>query len=216
MYLSKLCLNPRHPLARRDISNPYEMHSTLSWVFEECEVRRFLWRLERGRDPTRPTLLLQSIALPPWDRLQARDGYSGYLREEPQTKRFVLPERVQAGQVFRFRLQANATVTRGGKRYGLRSERDQIAWLERQGEHHGFRLLYYEAGAGTRIPSCQVTSAERRAFRKRRQDPPIVLWSVTYDGYLQVTDPRGLQQALVNGLGHGKALGLGLLSIAPA
>jgi CRISPR system Cascade subunit CasE len=39
---------------------------------------------------------------------------------------------------------------------------------------------------------------------------------VQFDGFLSVEDPAQLGQALVNGIGHGKALGLGMLSLAPA
>lgn len=214
MYLSKLVLNPRHPLARRDLSNPYELHSTLSRVFEATPDERVLWRVERGRPNSAPIVLVQSHQQPAWERVQQREGYEGYLLEA-QTKPYTLPDRLVAGQVLRFRLEANPTVTRAGKRHGLMREEQQVAWLERQGAQHGFSLLYYETDDGRRVPSCRVTAAERRVFRKRQTDTSIVLWAVTYDGYLRVTDPAALRNAIAKGIGHGKGLGLGLLSIAP-
>lgn len=215
MYLSKLVLNPRHPLARRDLANPYELHSTLSWVFEATPNERVLWRVERGRLDSLPVVLVQSHQAPMWERLQEREGYAGYFLAPPQTKPYTLPERLAAGQVLRFRLEANPTVTRAGKRHGLRREDEQIAWLERQGARHGFSLLYYETEDGRKIPSCRVTSAERRRFRKRQTGAYIVLWAVTYDGYLKVSNPVALRDAIAKGLGHAKGLGMGLLSIAP-
>ena len=45
------------------------------------------------------------------------------------------------GQLLRFRLRANPTVTRAGKRHGLTSQGAQLAWLQRQGERGGFQLV---------------------------------------------------------------------------
>ena len=215
MYLSKLILNPRHPLARRDLANPYELHSTLAWVFEEHTDERLLWRVERRRLGAGPVVLVQSRHVPRWERLEAREEYRGYLLREAQWKAYTLPDRLAAGQVLRFRLEANPTVTRNGKRHGLVRPEQQVRWLERQGARHGFRLLYAELPEG-KLPNCRVTAVERRRFRKRQTGQLIVLLAVTYDGYLQVTDPAALRQAIGQGLGHGKGLGLGLLSIAPA
>lgn len=39
--------------------------------------------------------------------------------------------------------------------------------------------------------------------------------SVLYDGVLTVVDPDTLGAALQTGIGHGKVMGLGLLSVAP-
>lgn len=203
MYLSKLVLNLRHPWVRRDLGNPYEMHSTLAWLFEDPKAARPLWRLESLRPPV---ILLQSVLPPDFDRLRNRDGYEGYFREPPQSKpygRFL--DRLTRGQVLRFRLEANPTVTRAGKRHGLRRVEDQIGWLHRQAQRCGFEIL-----------GATVSRVERRSFPKRGREVVIVLLAVRFDGYLRVRDPELFREAVVNGIGHGKALGLGLLSIAPA
>jgi len=38
---------------------------------------------------------------------------------------------------------------------------------------------------------------------------------VLYDGILKVTEPDKFTDALETGIGHGKIMGLGLLSVAP-
>jgi CRISPR system Cascade subunit CasE len=43
----------------------------------------------------------------------------------------------------------------------------------------------------------------------------IRVYAVLFDGLLTVTDPETFRVALRTGVGHGKAMGLGLLSIAP-
>lgn len=201
MYLSRLILNPRHPKARRDLANPYEMHRTIAWLFEDPKVARPLWRLE---SPRLQVVLLQSTVPPDFTRLQGRDGYQGYFAQAPEAKPYGLPDRLYTGQVLRFRLEANPTVCRGGNRHGLRRVEEQLLWLRRQAETFGFDVL-----------GASVSRIERRSFTKRTADRPIVLLTVRFDGHLQVRDPQRLRQGIVGGIGHGKALGLGLLSIAP-
>jgi len=39
--------------------------------------------------------------------------------------------------------------------------------------------------------------------------------SALYDGILMVTEPDNFRASLQTGIGHGKAMGLGLISVAP-
>jgi CRISPR system Cascade subunit CasE len=202
MYLSRLVLNLRHRWARRDVANPHEMHSTLLRLFDDPKAARPLWRLE-SMNP--PTVLLQSTQPPDFGRLLTTNGYDGYFACPPQSKPYHLPDGLVEGQVLRFRLEANPTVTRRGKRHGLRRVDEQLVWLHRQAQRHGFDVL-----------AATVSRIERRSFRKRTGGAPIVLLAVRFDGYLQVREPYLLKRAIAQGIGHGKALGCGLLSIAPA
>lgn len=202
VYLSKLVLNLRHRWVRRDLANPHEMHSTLSRLFDDPKAARPLWRLEGMRPPT---VLLQSAQPPDFSRLLATNGYEGYFSVPPHSKPYDLPQRLVEGQVLRFRLEGNPTVTRQGKRHGLRRVDEQLQWLDRQAQRHGFQVL-----------TATVSRVERRSFHKRGADAPIVLLAVRFDGYLQVREPDRLRRAIAQGIGHGKALGYGLLSVAPA
>lgn len=200
MYLSRLVLNPRNPAARRDLANPYELHATLYRAFTEPRAARVLWRLEHLRPPV---VLVQSLEPPDFAAVEQVEGDSPYFLEPPRTKPMAILERLRPGQVLRFRLEANPTVTRGGKRHGLCRVEDQIAWLLRQAAKSGFEVV----GAA-------VTRSERRSFAKRGQPERIVLQVARFDGHLRVLDPARLREAVARGLGHGKALGLGLLSLA--
>ncbi|MFE1130066.1 type I-E CRISPR-associated protein Cas6/Cse3/CasE [Streptomyces albidoflavus] len=53
--------------------------------------------------------------------------------------------------------------------------------------------------------------SDRRATGARRH---VHLRTATYDGLLDVTDPDALRQTLVEGIGHGRAYGCGLLTLA--
>lgn len=201
MYLTKLLLDPTHPQARRDLANAYDMHRTLSRVYAEdahASPQRFLWRLETSTHDT-ATVLVQSAHQGQWQRLESLPGY---LRELSADKQVDLPHWLAAARAYRFRLLANPTVTRDGKRHGLHREDEQLAWLARQAQQHGFAL-----------GSAQRTQDERRIAHKGKQR--LTVHAVRFDGVLHVVDPVPLAQALTAGIGHAKSLGLGLLSLAP-
>jgi CRISPR system Cascade subunit CasE len=204
MYLSKLTLNPQHPQARRDLGDAYEMHRTLSRAYAPCanaSLPRFLWRLEpsTGILPS-ATLLVQSDVSANWSVL---DSMPGYTTEVLGNKPVDLERLIEAGARYRFRLLANPTVTRNGKRYGLTKEEEQYAWLSRQGEKHGFALA-----------ACQRLRNERIETRQGRTNHRITVHSVLFEGLLRATEPAAMRQAVGTGIGHGKALGLGMLSLA--
>ncbi|MCM2329953.1 MAG: type I-E CRISPR-associated protein Cas6/Cse3/CasE [Pseudomonas sagittaria] len=208
MFLSKLVLDPAHPQARRDLANAYEMHRTLSRVYAEgpdSPPARFLWRLEHSSDrlpEEGATVLLQSATPGRWQYLQELPGYARALHPD---KVVPVEQLLQASRSHVFRLCCNPTVTRDGKRYGLLREEEQLAWLARQGRQHGFSPLHVRVGRSERVSHQQRSRGQR-----------ITLQVVQFEGLLRVEEPSQLGQALVNGIGHAKALGLGMLSLAPA
>jgi CRISPR system Cascade subunit CasE len=203
MHLTRLRIDARSAQARRDLSDPYDMHRTLVRAFVSDETQkppRFLWRVDTQAAWSDPVLLVQSSHAADWSVLAALPNY---LKEQQGVEsKFVAPEQLlQAGARYRFRLLANPTVTRDGKRYGLTSEEAQLAWLTRQGGRCGFSV---EAGL--------VTSSD--VLHSRKGDLRISLQRACFEGVLQAVDIQALEGALLAGIGPGKAFGCGLLSIA--
>ena len=204
MYLSQLTLNPTHPQARRDLASAYEMHRSLVRAFAAGDgdtPGRFLWRLERGTAGAREAMVLVQAAQPGrWQALSERSGY--LLRLQPD-KPVATDRLVRLGEPCRFRLLANPNVKRDGKRHGLKDDVERQAWLRRQGERHGFDLL-----------AADCNGRERLRVGQGSRDRLITLDAVCFEGILQPTDAAALAQALLVGIGPGKALGLGMLSLA--
>ena len=196
MHLSRLTINPRSRAVRRDAANPYEMHSTLARVLSP--ESGFLWRLEES------VLLVQSAQRPDWGMLEPE-----YLARPSESKALELDGLALLKQALRFRLRANPTVTKWdeeagkNKRHGLHDLEAQLEWLGRQGQRGGFTVL-----------GAMVSHSERLKCLKRGGSAPITLVAVTFDGHLRVHDPELFLEKLEIGLGHSRALGLGLLSIA--
>jgi CRISPR system Cascade subunit CasE len=204
MYLTRLTLDPRSAQSRRDLGDAYEMHRTLVRAFVAGPHNvppRILWRLEAVKDSVaNPVVLVQSDAEADW---QVLESIPNYLQRQAETKFVALDQLIRADRVYRFRLLANPTVSRLGKRYGLLKETEQIAWIERQGERHGFQ-----------IQSCLVFAQD--LFNTRGNGKPAVsIHRVRFEGIMKALDEEALKRALLAGIGPGKAFGCGLLSVAP-
>ncbi len=222
MFLSRIHLDPRCREARRDLSDPYQLHSTLCRAFSgperKCPVGEFLWRLEPETDPAgRPRILVHSRRIPDW----ADIGVKGWLAEaDPaiELKRRLNIDSLRTGQRFRFRLRANPCATRNGRRLGLLRPEEQQAWIARKGVQHGFclpRLMRFDLSDPLQERIDVRVSQEQMLRGNRHSEGVIHVFSVLYDGILAVEAPDRFREALQTGIGHGKVMGLGLLSVVP-
>ncbi|MDZ7619262.1 MAG: type I-E CRISPR-associated protein Cas6/Cse3/CasE [Patescibacteria group bacterium] len=238
MFLHRIHLNPRCREARRDLADCYQLHSTLCRAFcdpeQKCPPGQFLWRLEPETDACgSPRVLVQGRCRADWSRI----GVEGWIAGPPDrpidlAERLAL-DSLQPGRRFRFRLRANPSVCRDGRRLGLFRTDEQEAWLQRKGcQQHGFSLRPLTAGGQdpSAVERFDVQISQEQMLRgSRRGGGKIVVFSVLYDGILTVTDPLLFRRTLLGGtwqegdrsngitmgIGHGRAMGLGLLSVVP-
>jgi CRISPR system Cascade subunit CasE len=198
MYLSRLLIDPTGPRAARTLARPYLLHQAVMAGFEPQErgESRVLYRVEPERPAGRVMLLVQSETGPDWDRAAERFFGVG-LRADAKELRLTLA----AEQRLRFRLRANPTVKRDGKRLGLYEEERQRAWLQRK--------LF---GTGAALDQFRVIDEGRVVDR----DPALELQSALFEGVLSVQNPEMLLDTVQQGIGSGKAFGFGMLSLAPA
>jgi len=213
LYLSRLILDPRSRQVQSELVKPFQMHRTLWRAFPNAEaqgegVGRVLFRVDQDDRVDLPMVLVQSVRKPDWSFFGSIKGYlardlDGV--ENPAVKSF--SPQIDAGRRLVFRLRANPTVKRDGKRLGLIKEEDQIRWLERKGEVGGFRVL-----------SARVTSENFARDHKTDNGGlrPLSFFSARFDGLLAVTDPDRFLQSIVTGIGSAKGFGFGLLSLARA
>jgi CRISPR system Cascade subunit CasE len=199
MFLSQLLVNRRHRPAQRDLSDRYEMHRSLLAGFpaELPPEERVLFRVERAQRQAYAAIIVQSQTMPDWAAAN-RLSDPRYLSNVP-AMRDVEP-RFSEGQRLPFRLQANPTVKRDGKRHAIVAEDELTRWLQRKGEAHGFLA-----------DALDVRSAKlgRLHGKGRKQTWHIV----QFDGFLQVSDLLLFVSALRKGVGSAKAFGCGLLSV---
>jgi CRISPR system Cascade subunit CasE len=222
MLLHRIHLDTRCREARRDLSDPYQLHSTLCRAFSvpdiKCPEGEFLWRLEPETSMAGcPRILVQSRTMPNW----AGIGVQGWLAEaDPAVNindRLKL-DSLKVGQRFRFRLRANPSVCRNGQRLGLQQLGDQERWIERKAQRHGFILPQLAAFDFSEKPQKRVDvriSQEQMLRGNQHAGNALRIFSVLYDGILLISEPDSFRKALCSGIGHGKVMGLGLLSVVP-
>lgn len=212
MYLSKVTFSLSDRTGLSIASDRYAAHSFVASAFPDGRAARPLFRLALANG--RAELLVQSCVEPDWTR--ARSYHTPASRWKAEVKSFSMP-RLREGQGLRFLLVANVvkTIRPGGRpgqgqvpkavRVPLIRDHEVLEWFRRQGERGGF------LPRSVRV----IPQRDRVVMRAANAGKPIVLSGAQFEGVIEVTDADLLWSAVRNGLGHGKAFGFGLLSIAP-
>ncbi|MGA3525483.1 type I-E CRISPR-associated protein Cas6/Cse3/CasE [Melissospora conviva] len=217
MFLTKFQVNPARRGARKLLSSPHAMHAAVRAAFAaaedyEREDARTLWRLDTS-GPATVHLYILSPGNPDLTHLVEQAGW-------PTTETWVtraydgLLGSLATGQQWAFRLTANP-VHNGRKnadaketqRFGYLREPEQIEWLERRAARNGFAVTAQHG-----LPNLRLHRRQTQSFK--RGMGTVTLATVTYDGILDITDVDAFRQAMTRGIGHAKAYGCGLLTLA--
>ncbi|WP_328853222.1 type I-E CRISPR-associated protein Cas6/Cse3/CasE [Micromonospora globbae] len=221
MFLTRFPVNPARRGARKLLSSPQAMHAGVRAAFrtpEEYEGpdARTLWRLDTPA-PATVYLYIVSPGRPDLTHLVEQAGWPTADGEPWVTRHYdALLESLRPGQRWAFRLTANPTHSgrktadaKETQRFAYLQEEHQVAWLSSRAARHGFELATQRDGR----PNLRLHRRQTQTF-KRGMDA-VTLTTVTYDGLLQVNNADALRRALTNGIGHAKAYGCGLLTLAP-
>lgn len=245
VYLTKFPINLSRRQAKTMLANPYRLHAAVAASFPSSDGNdegRVLWRVDYPSDGG-ALLYISSPGKPSMVGLDEQIGWPD-LDQQWQTRDYEpLLSRIENDQTWSFRLVANPVVNRSGirakdgqgrsKRLNHLTELQQAAWLigedayigtgkpvpelfmgqqTTRAERNGFRVV---PDSATGIPQMVVSNSRKLTFGPGKSKS-ITLAVARYDGLLQVTDADLLRHALVNGIGHGKGFGCGLLTLAPA
>ncbi|HHC08392.1 MAG TPA: type I-E CRISPR-associated protein Cas6/Cse3/CasE [Actinobacteria bacterium] len=209
LHLTLLHLDPRRA---RD---PYDVHRIINTAFPATDQHDpafrarhgILWAEQPGRRDA-VTVVVQSITAPEWP-----DRSADYI-VPPQTR--IVPAHlpgITEGAPLRFLLYTSpqrsvpaAAQIPGqrrprGRKEPLLTDTERRAWLHRQGERHGFS-----------IDDTALQIVDHGTLRSRRK--PIAWRTVLFRGILTPTDLDRFTRARLDGIGPGKAWGLGLLRLA--
>ncbi|MEU6482252.1 type I-E CRISPR-associated protein Cas6/Cse3/CasE [Streptomyces sp. NPDC047017] len=250
-YLSKIALNPRRRAAMALLSSPHRLHAAiLSGLAVQPVAERVLWRLDTNT-PHRAEVLVLTASRPSWAHLVDDAGWPGADGGDPLIADYApLLDRLTDGREFGFCLTANpvqsiprperpseqqaARLKEGtdngsrhrGFRVAHRTADQQLDWLLKRCERHGFSIP--DATAAPPAPGLQtkdhtlsagpavtLVSRDILRFRKHPGGPRVTLSTATFEGRLRVIDPDALRTALLHGIGPAKGYGQGLLTLAP-
>lgn len=209
MYLSRIQLDLHHPGVRRALRDCNELHRDLMSAFPQTQTaeaarrtENMLFRLIEGKREI--ALLMSSDSAPDAESLRRR-GY--HLLPGAVKDVSALQDAFREGMLLRFELLASPCVKRcseqkNSRREFLRTGAERAKWLERQGEAHGFRIRNMEE------------SALRVSLDGTKNGMRIHYDAVRMTGVLEIADARAFWQAYRQGIGPGKAYGLGMLTVA--
>jgi len=126
------------------------------------------------------------------------------------------------GRTLAFKLRANPTVTRAGKRHDVVMDRKRTMGKVREAtnaeiwEQAGRDWLDARAARlGVALLVCRADGYRVHRIRRAGKRTPISIATLDLSGRLRVEDPEKLTIALFSGVGHGKAWGCGLLLVKP-
>lgn len=207
---------------------------------------RVLWRVDRMGgggarlyivSPGKPSLtgLDEQIGWPDCERQWGTRDYDAFLSRISAGQ--VYSFRLVANPSLNRSTRGGTTDIQGkngsSKRVGHLTALQQAAWLigkqayegtvaeaptlfdnerDTRAQRNGFEVLADEAG----VPRLVVSNSVKASFAKGVSGKRITLARAQYDGVLRVTDADALRHALTCGIGHGKAFGCGLLTLALA
>lgn len=194
-------LNGNLVSVQRELGDAHRFHQRIMQAFPDddtVESPRQDWNILFRHEPTDNAVLVQSDIEPDWTRLP-----SDYLQQQTVKTLDYKIAALHLGRVLQFRLKANPSKRENKTRkvVGLVKPSEQLAWLTRQGDRCGFKVI----GADT-IPLPKI-------FGKKKKSP-IRIETALYHGLLEVTDADLFVRALCQGIGKGKSYGCGLLSVA--
>ena len=203
MYLSRIVIDPDSRQSLRALDNPEILHGMVESCFSG-EHQRTLWRLDAWNGQT--CLLLLSREKPNLSPLAEQIGLPGVGWETRDYQ--PLLNRIQPGSIWRFRLAANPVTNvpqpegRRGVVKAITISAYQRDWLMRQGMRHGFLLD---------LSQFDVVRSEWKIFRNKGRTVSVLC--ALFEGVLTVTDASAFRDALLNGIGRGKAYGMGFMTV---
>lgn len=219
MYLSRIELDVSKRDTQVALISKNKLHGAVkaSLIEENNRVMdkansKHLWRIDTLRGRT--YLLILSSHIPDLSFIQHQFGYED---KEGETKEYdKLLNRIEKDSVWNFRLVANPTYSKKaigkdgrGKVIAHTTTKYQLEWLKAQSEKRGFKL---EEDSFNVVGSNWEKFIKRDKFKEKSGKKVSVL-KVTFEGKLKVEDVDIFKDTLVNGIGRGKAYGMGLLTI---
>lgn len=203
MFLSRIQLNLNSRNTMKALSSPSIFHGAVESAFSG-ERKRNLWRIDSLGG--KMYLLLLSSSEPDLESFCEQFGENDVCAEIKSYDKLL--ERIKNGSRWRFRIVANPTKSvsrenQRGKVYPHITSDYQKKWLIEKSSKNGFLLSE---------DSFNIVQSKWLRFYKK-ESRPVSLLSVTYEGILEVTDEELFRNALINGIGRGKAYGMGLLTV---
>ncbi len=212
LHLARLRLSARSRDVHRDLRDVGKLHDRVQSLFPDQlgptprRATHTLFRLES--EQTGANLLVQSTL--PINRNALPPGYADSVEHRDIGP---LLNWLTEGRVVRYRIDANPikavrTPQQRGRRVPLHGD-EAVAWWHRKGGMAGL-----DASLILDMPQHQFVGRQGTDEGGKKR-APVRLNAIRFEGVATVIDPEALREAITQGIGQGRAYGLGLLSVAP-
>lgn len=208
MYLSRVMLDADKRETLKALTSPQLMHAAIEDCFEGERQRR-LWRIDQLSDNL--YILILSQQKPNFHDFTKRFATQtdSNAAETKEYEPFL--NRLKEGQIWRFRLRANPVhsisekrnASQRGKVMAHVTTQYQKQWLLDRAQKYGFSLDE---------EAFDVVHTQWLKFEKGGSGKVSIL-AVSFEGLLTIQNTEKFKQALITGIGRGKAYGCGLLTI---
>lgn len=192
MYITQFEIDTKNHLVFKDLTSLSAYHGLIESAFSAEQTlgirKRHLWRLDKQK------ILLVSEDKPDKDAL-AKYG------KNIQTKNYdKFLNNLDTNVVYAFELVANPMKKIKGKRRNIFNDGKKLKWLHTLSKRNGFLIDSVE------MPNTRILSVHKYH---------LTLHCTKFNGTLQITDLAQFKNAMINGIGHNKAYGMGLLTVIP-
>ncbi len=181
-----------------------------------------LYRIDKDNQKNQIFILVQSNTSPDWSKLPTH--YSLELNNNNKgiyVKNIkALPLKIEENSIFAFKLRANPTQKKSDRskkninRIPFMKEQDQIKWLLKKGQLHGFQVLSLKLNKDMPNLLLQDQSLYQGKKKQGKKIHKLTFFSVLFEGLMKIIDKKKFVIALQNGIGSGKGFGFGLVTLA--
>ncbi len=210
MFLSRIELDTKRRSTMKALTSPNILHGAIEQSYSGPRERR-LWRLDQLQHHL--YLLLLSPNKPDLTNIVNQFGFPDRNPRWETRSYGLLLDSVKDATRWRFRLVANPIKCckpsqddkNRGQIHAHITSAHQSEWLLQRCQNYGFSL---------NPDQFLVVGSQWYRFHKGNQrKSPVTILAVTYEGILTITNAVRFQQTLQEGLGRGKAFGMGMLTI---
>lgn len=224
MYLTRFHFSARSQSGQKYLRNPGRIHAAVYKSLPDPVCidgkSRPLWRVDLN-DPAKPVLWVVSGDKPNLDELAKEAGRIVDGRAYETRSYTTLLDQLAEGQRYAFRFAGNpvhsarkSPESEKTQRFGHVTVAQQTEWFCRRAEVNGFKFVEDAAGE----LAIGVVGRRREVFfgSEEKGRHRVVISVAEFAGQLEVTDVELFRNALTTGIGHARAYGCGLLTVAPA
>lgn len=200
MYLAKIEMNLSEPAVRAALRDGQKMHRLIAGLYQLPRQEAELVYRVRAQGYT---VALYLYAAQPINRDRLLPGM--LLTGERDVSDWLASMR--EGQLWRFDLltmpfkKVSDGESPNSRRRVLRTQEERLAWLARKAEQNGYAILDVQESSGEKESAVHPDEKGGRLY----------LDSYRYAGTLRILDAERFRQAVRQGVGPGKAYGLGML-----